>query len=236
MASDLTVDQLHLLWRLLANAELSRSTEASLKKADPGLNAIERAFEVDRGAYATAVRTIADQIEKGVTQSDITILALFRYAGLNLKNPRDWQIALRSFCEHVFEKPREKTSTWNDLDDGAKNDLLRHVEEIKTKRPELRKPRKDTQIAKELQKLDEYEKYGDLRSITRLMREAADPKSNLSLRYPDMPDPILRSIRSDLEDKGIAWTPEIAAEQQKLLRQVQEAYGEAQQKLGVPKK
>jgi hypothetical protein len=100
----------------------------------------------------------------------------------------------------------------------------------------LRKPRKDTQIAKELKNLDEYKKYSDLRSITRLMREAADPGFNLSLRYPDMADPILRSIRSDLEEKGIAWTPEVAAEQKKLLQQVQEAQADAKQKLGAPQK
>jgi hypothetical protein len=116
MPPGLSVDQLHLLWRLLANARLSRSTEASL-------GAYDQALELDHG-LATAVRMIADRIEAGATQADITILALFKYAGLNLRNPHHWQIALRSFCDHVFEKPREKTSTWNDLDDSAKNRLL----------------------------------------------------------------------------------------------------------------
>jgi hypothetical protein len=183
------------LLSLLERDKLFRSLRRPIKlDIDAALSRLD-----DPVVYSALSRTALtlDEADPDNTQ----MLRAFKAASLDHRNPLDWRKLLQCFAEAHFGKRRTKPVKW---DSGKFSALLKDYVNVKRNHPEL----SDLGVCKLLKRDKTYKaKYGDynLDALRKLVRHARSPEYNAHLRYPEMPDPLLREIRAGFERHNRPW-------------------------------
>jgi hypothetical protein len=177
---------------------------------NPAGTSFDQFFDFDNNMMVhAACSRIALRLNEG-NEKDAPLVAAFREAGLDHRNPLHWRHLLSMFAETHFGKIKTKPQKW----DPAALFQLRHdyctleSENPGAKSSELRKLLRTDKRFKDKYKSDSKDKSYNEDAFRKLLRHALSPASNVLLRYPEMKDPLMKLIRNDYEQKGMQWTPE----------------------------
>jgi hypothetical protein len=169
----------------------------------PAGTSFDRLFEFDNFLVHAATSRCALRLRKD-DEDAAAMLRAFEAAGLDHRNPLDWRTLLSLFAEVHFGKIRTKPKKW---DISALLDVLEDYRAVQKSDQEL----SDVKICKLLQTDKRYKsKYStfNLDALRKLVRHARNPEHNVLLRYPEMPDPLLKLSREKYESRGVVWDPQ----------------------------
>ena len=169
----------------------------------PASTTFDQLFAFNNDAIHAAFSRVALRLNNA-DKKDASLLAAFRKAGLDHKNPLHWRDLLSMFAETHFGKVKTKPREWDAVGlTGVLNDYLT----IKGENPDLKEPELRKKLRSDRRFKDKYAHY-NIDAFRKLLRQAKSPDFNVLLRHPQMRDPLGQIIRDDHEQKGTAWTPE----------------------------
>jgi hypothetical protein len=195
------------LLQLFDETRLSRELAKRFFEDDilkPAGATFDQLFDFNNDAIHAAFSRTALRLNDA-DKKDASLLAAFRKAGLDHKNPLHWKHLLSMFAETHFGKVRTKTQKWDSV--GLSN-VLDDYRTVKSENPTASEPTLRKKLRSDKRFKDKYERY-NMHSFRKLLRQARNPELNVLLRHPEMKDPLLQLIRQDYEQKAKRWTPEL---------------------------
>ena len=193
------------LLQLFDETRLSRELAKRFFEDDilkPAGTTFDQLFDFNNDAIHAAFSRIALRLNDA-DKKHASVLAAFRKAGLDHKNPLHWKHLLSMFAETHFGKVKTKTKKWDSV---GLSKMLDDYRTIKSENPTASESELREELRKDKRFRDKYKHY-NIHAFRKLLRQARNPELNVLLRHPEMKDPLLQLIRQDYEKKGRPWTP-----------------------------
>lgn len=195
------------LFQLFEQSQLPRELGQRFFEEDflkPAGTSLDQLFDFNNDLIYLAISRSALHLNEG-NEKDTRLLAAFKAAGLDHRNPRHWRELLSMFAEVHFGRTKTKPQKWNPV---ALSEVFRDYLVVKAENPAAKGAQLREFLRKDKRFKEKYAKY-NIDAFRKLLRQALNPKVNVLLQHSDMRDPLLQLIRNDYEQKGTAWTPHL---------------------------
>jgi hypothetical protein len=196
------------LFELFDETRLSRELAKRFFEDDilkPAGTSLDQLFDFNNDAVHAACSRVALPLNDA-SKAHASMLSAFKEAGLNHRNPLHWRYLLSMFAEAHFGEVKTKTKTRDSV--GLIKVLNAYLtikrENLTLNEPEIRKKLRSDKRFKDI-----FQKVNDDRAFRKLLGQARNPEFNLLLQHPEMEDPLVQLIRSEYEQRGTAWTPDL---------------------------